>query len=151
MNYLNKIKALFSALHGDEIMLNAMVQQLDYFTKYVNSVVDYVIKGEMLRESGASFDQLRAGLERLDVSRKLCHDGAISAVNMINRTCNMYDVEVLTDVDTTDRHAVADFVGNFILEIYKGEIDGNGMDQAVAEANGVPYDRIESVKDKFEA
>lgn len=26
MNYLNKVKALFSAMNGDEIMLNAMVQ-----------------------------------------------------------------------------------------------------------------------------
>lgn len=148
---LNKIKKLFIAMKGDDVMLNAAVEQFSYFTGYVNAVIDYVIKGEMLRASGASFDQLRDGLERLDVTRKMCHDGAITAVNTINRLCDMFGVERLTDVDTTDRYAVADFVGNFVLEIYKGEIDGKGMDQAVAEANGKPYDKIESVKDKFKA
>lgn len=141
-NYKSKIYSLVQAMEGDKIMLDAVEMQVNYFTGYVNSVIDYVIKGEIVRRSGASYDQVRAELEKLDVNRKIAHDGAISAVTTINRLCDMYGVEHLTDVDTSNRYAVADFVGNFVLEVYKGEINGKGMDQAVEDAKGRHYDTI---------
>lgn len=141
-NYKSKIYSLIQAMEGDKIMLDAVEMQVNYFTGYVNAVIDYVIKGEIVRHSGASFDQVRAELEKLDVNRKIAHDGAISAVTTINRLCNMYSVEYLTDVNTSDRHAVADFVGNFVLELYKGETNGKGMDQAVKDAKGRHYDTM---------
>ena len=141
-NYKSKIYSLVQAMEGDKIMLDAVEMQVNYFTGYVNSVIDYVIKGEIVRHSGASYDQVRAELEKLDVNRKIAHDGAISAVTTINRLCDMYGVEHLPDVDTSDRYAVANFVGNFVLEVYKGEINGKGMDQAVEDAKGRHYDTI---------
>lgn len=148
-NYMNKVQALFSAMHGDDAMLEAVAQQLDFFPRYVDAVIDYAVKGSMLKESCASFEQRRAELERLDVSRRKAHDAAIAAVGVINRFCDAYHVEHLTDVDTTDRNAVANFVGNFVLEIYMGEINGKGMDEAVQKADGKQYGTIDSVKDHF--
>ena len=150
MAYLDTLKKLFHEMHGEDFMLNATYMELNFFTNYVNAVIDYVIKGEIARESGLSFEQLRAELERLDVNRKKAHDAAISAVSSINKFCDSFGVEHLTDVDITDRNAVANFVGDFILEIYKGEINGGGMDAAVAESNGDAYDTIETVKDQFD-
>lgn len=149
-NYLSKVSKLFEAMGGDEMLCQGAKEQFSFFPKYVNAVIDYIIQNEMIKCSSASFDQRRHEIEAIDVARKLAHDAAISAITTLNRWCDMFGIERLADVDTTDRYAVADFVGDFVLELYKGEINGKGMDHAVAEANGEHYDKIDSVMDRFE-
>lgn len=122
-NYLNKLCALFQSMKNDDFMIEGAILQLENFPKYIQYVLDYVIKGEVVEETNASFEQVREEKELLDRRRKQQHDSAIYALNAINRLCDAYEVKRIADIDTTDRNAVANFVGNFVMEIYMNEIN----------------------------
>ena len=42
----------------------------------------------------------------------------------------MIDVEPFADIDTSDRYAVADMVGDFVIELYRTGTDRHGIDGA---------------------
>lgn len=139
--YKEKVVALMKKAKDDSLIIDGVGEMINTFTNYVNSVVMYAIQMDFLHAS-YDFEQSRYLMEKYDTDRHMKHEAAIASVNMFNRFCDLYGVEHLTDVDTTNRTAVADFVGNFIIEIYRGEIGKGGMDQAVAEADGKTYDTI---------
>lgn len=122
-NYLNKLCALFKAMEEDDYMIEGVLLQLENFPKYIKCVLDYVIKGTVVEETNASFEQVREEKNLLDKRRKQQHDAAIYAMNAINRCCDAYQVERITDIDTADRNAVANFIGKFVYEIYMNEIN----------------------------
>lgn len=51
---------------------------------------------------------------------------------MLNRLNERLGLEPMFDVDTTDRHAVAECVGKYVNELYNNGI-GNGFDDTVYE------------------
>lgn len=109
-----------------------MGSRLNRFPEYVQAVAKYdntvtlayaTMEGQDLRDRVAAADR----------SRKMAHDCAIDAVNILNRAFDSAGVEPFADIDTADRNAVADFAGRFTIEAFDRQIYGkdHAMDRAV--------------------
>lgn len=106
--------------------------RLDSFPEYVLAVVRY---DNAISLAGVTLEgeEFRDRVTTVDRSRKLAHDCAIDAVNMLNRAFARAGMEPFADVDTSNRHAVADFAGRFTIEAFDRQIYGedHAMDRAV--------------------
>lgn len=133
--YAEKVKADGYGKHmfeGPDDFCQFIGEKLDRFPAYVQAVARYdnavslayaTMEGEELRDKVASVDR----------SRRLAHDSAIDAVNILNRAFSRAGVEPFSDVDTSNRTAVADFAGRFTIEAFDRQIYGgdHAMDRAV--------------------
>lgn len=126
---------------------DTIVSAMGSFVDYQNHVITMGIIQPTLyaRYEG---QELRDKVMDLDQRRKSKHDAAIANMSMLNRICNSYGVERISPVDTRDRYAVAEFIGNFCAEIYEenrsgkqlsAEKQGEIVDQHVK--NNQAYDR----------
>ena len=66
--------------------------------------------------------EFRDKVEALDHKRRIAHDAAIANLSMLNRICDMLDVERF-EVDLKDRYAVGDWIGMFCAELYDNGIE----------------------------
>lgn len=103
--------------------LEFLESQLKAFPNYVNKVVAYQVTMPVIHERYDG-QELRDRVMSLDSSRKMAHDTAISSLNILNQLCTKLDLEPFAQIDTTDRHAVADFVGRYVNETYNEGIGG---------------------------
>ena len=105
---------------------------LNNFPTYVMAVVRY---DNSVSLAGATLDgeAFRDSVTIVDRNRKMSHDCAIDAVNMLNRAFTAAGVEPFADIDTANRHEVADFAGRFTIEAFDRQIYGEAyaMDRAV--------------------
>lgn len=62
--------------------------------------------------------EFRDKVEALDRKRRIAHDAAIANLSMLNRICDMLDVERF-EVNLNDRYAVGDWIGMFCAELYQ--------------------------------
>ena len=63
-------------------------------------------------------DELQAEVTRIDKARRAAQNNAIASLSMLNRLCRALELEPFADVDTGDRHAVAEFVGEYVRQLY---------------------------------
>lgn len=115
----------YDIFDGDrEEAYDLMADSLNSMPNYVNSVVNEQI---MMPIISARYDgqDYRDAVMKLDSTRRMCHDNAIIGINMMNRLCENLNLEPFAEVDTTDRHAVADFVGKTVNELYNQGINNN--------------------------
>ena len=61
----------------------------------------------------------RDSITALDKYRRACHNSAIVGVKIINKLCNLYDVEAVFDGNIEDRIEVANFCINLINELFE--------------------------------
>ena len=126
MTYLEKesrlIEAMnrdnFSKFDGDKDMAYDMLERcFDSFPDYANTVIrmQTMVPIWSQRYDG---QELRDRIQDIDQTRRIKHDGAISSLGILNRLSTMHGLEPFADVDTSDRYAVADFVGRFVSETY---------------------------------
>lgn len=110
-------------------------RELDRFPEYVQAVVRYD-NGVSLAYATMEGEDLRDKVQNLDRGRRMAHDCAISAVNILNRAFGRAGLEPFADIDTSDRHAVADFAGRFTIEAFDRQVYGedHAMDRAVQNA-----------------
>lgn len=102
-----------------DTIANAMSSFVDYQNHVINmSIVQPII---YQRYEGA---EIRDKVMELDSTRKIKHDAAIANANMLNRICEGYGIAPMVNVDTKDRYAVADFIGQFCSEIYEENKSG---------------------------
>lgn len=96
---------------------------MESFINYQNSVIHMSIMQPIIY---AKYDgqEIRDRVQDMDSRRRIAHESAISNANILNRICDMYDVDHIVNVDTSDRHAVADFIGDFCNEMYE---NGQGL------------------------
>lgn len=136
MNIIEKQTELLQKLHdtnyelfdGDkDEALSFVSEQLETFPKYANIVIKEQIMIPIWQYScdGAEF---RENVQKIDGERRNAHDCAIDSMNILNRTNKILGLDPFFDVDTTDRHAVADTVGKYCCELYNN--DGETFDAA---------------------
>lgn len=128
---------------GDsEDAFNDIGRALDAFPNYMNTVVRMTHMQPIIyaRYEG---QEVRDRISELDNRRRSAHEHAISSITMLNRICDAYGTERIADIDTTDRYAVADFVGQYCSEIYESGKSKNPeankiktMDQLMEHRNG---------------
>lgn len=96
---------------------------------YVNTVVRMQVMQPIWAQR-CEQDEYMDNVQRIDRQRKHAHDAVIANVNILNRMSAGLGLQPFADVDTADRHAVADLAGRYVNEIYNGGI-GGGIDAAV--------------------
>lgn len=141
--YLDKEKDLIQAIvedqkkpQGDRIFdsvddgIETISGPLESFPDYVNNVVRYTQRMPIIYATMEGQD-LRDEVMRLDQMRKSVHDAAIAGVSILNRISGILGLEPFTDIDTSNRSAVADFCGRYVNETYLQGIGGD-MDLAVS-------------------
>lgn len=112
---------------GDqEDAYDTITTAMSTFVDYQNHVINMSILQPTLyaRYEG---QELRDKITNLDTTRRMKHDSAIANMSMLNRICDAYGVEPIAPVDTKDRYAVADFIGNFCAEIYEENKSGKNL------------------------
>ena len=98
--------------------LNTLQEGIDSIKQYFNAVIDHVTGSVLAKEKyKGEISLYQNEITKLDASRKLKHDAAIGQCNMINRLCDMLNIEHFCDVDTQDRHAVNAFMYKFCMDI----------------------------------
>lgn len=119
------------------------------FVNYANIVISeqYTMPITYARYEG---EDLRQRVMQADRNRKNAHDIAIDSVNILNRMSKQLGIEPFADIDTTDRHAVADTVGNFVNELYctgtKTGMDGAAFGKTTQYNSAVLKDRIQQAE-----
>lgn len=111
--------------------------RLQAFPDYANIVIREQVMIPIWR---ARFEgqEFRDHVQDMDRQRRSAHDSAIMSVNIMNRMCQNHGLEPFADINTQDRHAVAEFVGQYVNELYNNGING-GMDAATL-GKRVDYD-----------
>jgi len=136
MGILQKEKDLLKAMdrQGYEKMFDSRDDALDFITDCFSSLVDYqnVVINQVVmtpiyyqRFEG---EELRDRVQSLDEKRRSIHDKTIGKVAQLNRICDKYHVPHIAEIDTSDRYAVADFVGQFCYEMYEAGMTHRNID-----------------------
>ena len=136
MTYLEKQNRMLMRLEetgyemfdGDrDEALEFMASQFSRFPNYVNIVVTQQNMMPIWRVQYEGGEIYRDRAQGMDERRKMAHDSAISAVNILNRMSVNLNLPPFTDVDTQDRRAVADFAGAYCIQVFS---HGTGADAA---------------------
>lgn len=86
---------------------------------YWNSVISYNLEIDKAKaEMGDDRQYMQTIIMEKDKARKISHDHAIDACNIINRICDKVEQKQIIDVDTNDRFAVNEFIYNAMTSIY---------------------------------
>ena len=105
-------------------------EQVNYFRKYVNSVVEMEIRIPIARFRMET-EEFQRFVENLDSNRRKIHETAIDACRILNRICGMMNLEAFYPGDLEDRYQVADFCLVVVSEFFR---DGQQIDiQKLAE------------------
>lgn len=120
--------------------LQEVDERLDTFREYFNAVYNHVLGSESTRFNfNAGYidaEKMRDQITRLDSERRSAHDRAIDSCAILNRMCDMYKVkhicpEVEKDFSgkVLNREEIADFVGQFVYNVYQRGIDGPSLEE----------------------
>lgn len=137
-NYLNRIRNLmvkmksnnYEFFDGDQKEAFDTVEMAAMsFPKYTNTVIREQVVGNMLDLRDLEPQQVAQIRMDLDRQRHDAHEAAIGNMNLFNRLAEFHNQDKIFDVNTDDRYAVADAVGQFVNEVYNNGI-GKTMDSA---------------------
>jgi hypothetical protein len=98
--------------------LDFVESRLEAFLKYA----DIVINEQIMRPIGkAAYEgqEYRDKVLSDDESRHCAHENAIAAIDALNRISEKLGLEPFADVDTKDRYAVAEYIGQVVNEMYE--------------------------------
>lgn len=124
----------YEMFDGDkEEALDFVSQRLTAFPNYANVVIREQILTPIWRVNLEGQD-LRDRIMEMDQRRRSSHENAIASLNGLNRMCERLGIGKFADIDTTDRHAVADFVGDYVSEMYNNGT-GKGFEAATSTKN----------------
>ena len=83
--------------------------------------VDHVNKMEgsiVMAKFRLSAEDYRQTIMNLDMTRKNIHNGIIASTKIVNRLCNLVDLPLFFDGDTSDRVSVGDFAKDVVVDIF---------------------------------
>lgn len=131
----------YEMFDGDkEEAMDFISSKVETFPHYANVVINEQIMTPIWRARYEG-QELRDKIESIDATRRYAHESAIGAVTALNRFCKNLGLEPFADIDTNDRHAVAEFVGKAVNEVYNAGINNgnNAFDAATYQKDKV-YD-----------
>ena len=118
-NILNKLEETkFAMFGGDKQKATRFLERtLSAFPEYANTVIREQIMVPLWKQR-CDTEEFKENVKNIDTHRHYAHESAISSFNMLNRMSQKLELPPFTEIDTKDRHAVADEVGKFIAEYY---------------------------------
>lgn len=141
MTYLQKeeqiIKKLaetnYAAVEGNKkVAFDFISGSLSSFPDYAQTVIGQETQMRMLNVM-YSGEEFRDRTQTLDQTRRNAHNNAIGSINALNRFCKNLGLEPFADINTNDRHAVAEFVGDYVNEVYREGISSGPQQELVKE------------------
>lgn len=137
MSLLDKQEELLKKLNETEyeIFDGDREEALDFMNDTLSSFPDYanvVIREQVMTpiwKYQCEHDEYRDNITTIDRQRRNAHDCAIDSMNMIKRLDQQLSLEPMFDIDTSDRHAVADTVGQYVCDVYNDGV-GKTFDDA---------------------
>lgn len=145
---IEREKALLKKLHDTnyeffdndkEDALRFIEDKLSSFVKYSNIVIKEQIMTPIWRDRLEGQDY-RDAITNIDRQRRITHDSCIGSVNQLNRMSAALGLEPFADIDTSDRYQVAEFIGQFVNEVYNKGIGNEQKGQAFDKATYVDMD-----------
>ena len=124
-------------------------KRLMSFPRYVNIVTEEMIKTEIWNRRYEG-QVLRDKKMDIDGKRRILHNSAIDSINQLNRLSESLGLGIFADVDTADRHAVAEYAGQIVNIVYNegiGNEPGKAFDNAVMKSKDF-YDDSAKPKDE---
>ncbi len=138
MSLIDKQNELLQKLHdtdyqcfdGDkEEAFDFVRGALEAFPDYANVVIKEQVMIPIWQRT-CEGDEFRDNMQSIDRRRHDAHENAICSMDMLNRTNERLGLKPFFDIDTSDRYAVADTVGQYVCEMYN-EGNGKTLDDAV--------------------
>lgn len=125
-----------------------LTSAMESLVNYQNSVISMETQMKFLRfvKEGQDF---RDAVVRLDTNRRYKHDAAIANLNILNRISEAYGVEPFCPVDTSDRHAAAEFIGEWCNKMYNNGQNPNQLQAEKTMDKTVIRDRIAELDERF--
>lgn len=160
MDFLQKEEALIKKLNDTNYAffdsdkddgLDFITSRLMSFPNYSNIVTQEQIMMPIWRNRFEGQD-LRDKIQDIDTRRRSAHENAISSVNALNRLSKNLGLEPFAEIDTTDRHEVAKFVGQYVNEVYNRGIGNDQPDpfyEATKQAPREGYNQ-KNIKDRMQ-
>ena len=153
---LNKLKETNYLMFGGnkEHAFAFIAAQLQTFPDYTNTVIRQQIM-QPIWYAKLDGQELRDAVSNMDRQRKSAHDAAIAGITILNRFSKNLDLEPFADIDTTDRHAVQEFVGTYVNEVYNQGISSGGQFDSAVLNKTQNYDtkniadRVRKINDKI--
>lgn len=135
---LNTIK---EKQHDPELMnedLDSVLDLIKSYCEYSNSVVMESYRLKLAEFRANDPEQLRDARESIDRERRALHNKACSATLIVNKTCDMYEVERFyagtieldgnSDFTSESRYCLADFIGGFVYDEFNKGINALEID-----------------------
>lgn len=127
MTFIEKVNNLLKKLEETnyEYFDKDKEEALDFVEEYLNKLIKYiniVVKEQEMKQIWKlryDGEQLRDHLQDIDKERSIIHDAAINSLNILNRLSENLGLEPFADVDTKDRHAVAELLGEYTHELFQ--------------------------------
>ena len=117
MTLVEKINKLIEV--ADKEDLDIIQDSIDSFPKYIDSIVKMEVGATIAKHRCNTQDEFVAEIQRLDRNRQVCHNSAIVSTKILNRLCNLYNIEKIYKGDVEDRYEVADFAKEVVDIFYK--------------------------------
>lgn len=139
----------YGAFDDAEEAFEYVEKRLMSFPRYVNIVTEEMIKTEIWNRRYEG-QELRDKKMDIDGKRRILHNSAIDSINRLNRLSESLGLGVFADVDTEDRHAVAEYAGQVVNIVYNegiGNAPGKSFDNAVMKSKDF-YDDGAKPKDE---
>lgn len=119
----------FAVFGGDEKdALETISESLDSFSDYAKLLIHRQNILPILRVQLQDEDYEKA-VQELDTRLRNAHDNAIVGMSIMNRISKNLNLEPFAPVNTENRHAVAECVGQYVSEVYNYGI-GQSFDDA---------------------
>ena len=101
-------------------------EAVEYIENLFQSFVDYanVVISEQVHLPmwtalyGRDSEKYQFHVTKIDETRHFKHEAAIRSINQLNRLYASFGLKPFADINTEDRYIVADFVGDFVMEVY---------------------------------
>jgi hypothetical protein len=111
-----QINSLVQKFSGEDLKtLEEMLNQCGQYIEKVNNMGNVTAVAKYYAES----DEYRELFSNIDKTRSSVHDGLIVSVKLVNKLCQLYNLEPIFNGDTEDRITVAEFAMEVVLENFE--------------------------------
>ena len=111
-----QINSLVQKFSGEDLkILEEMLNQCGQYIEKVNNMGNVTAIAKFYIEG----DEYRERLSNIDKTRSFVHNGLIVNVKLVNKLCQLYNLEPIFNGDTGDRIAVAEFAIEVVLDNFE--------------------------------
>ena len=117
------IDRLISIYQDNSEMLEIILDALDSFEKYHQSIYKLEIRRKLFARGAMSSEAYRSTIPELDSIRSKNHNAMLSEVNLLNRLAGQNDLPLFYDGEVSGERPIRTWVADAVLEYVQQVID----------------------------